>query len=98
MASQTPSDEGVHVEEYAGTQVGGNILIRPEVFDQSYVPLRLLGREDYLGRLVKTWKSREEDDYQRSFRLLLTGSAGVGKTALSVLFSRHLNVRSKVEG
>ncbi len=98
MASQTSSDEGVHAEGYVGAQVGGSILIRPEVFDQSFVPLRLLGREEYLGRLVKSWKSREDEDYQRSFRLLLTGSAGVGKTALSLLFSRHLSVRSKVEG
>ncbi len=98
MASETSSGEPVFTGRNADAPVGGSILLRAEVFDQSYVPLKLLGREEYLNHLIKMWKAREQDDYQRSFRLLLTGSAGVGKTALSMLFGRYLGIRSRVEG
>ncbi len=101
VAFHFPSDQNIMPGDEAtrsSEATYGKILLKPSVFDQSYVPMQLIGRERHLADMSKAWKVLSSDESPKPFRVLLTGKSGVGKTALSLRFARHLQVQSLLGG
>jgi cell division control protein 6 len=71
----------------------GNILIREETLESSYVPPKLPGREKELALLERRFREAAEKGVPQ--HLLLTGGIGSGKTALARRVADNLSRRSR---
>jgi len=99
VAVHLPSDAGIGTGTDLGTgTVERGIILKPSVFDQTYVPMKLVGREKHLGEMNRAWRVLYGEESDKPFRVVLTGKAGVGKTALSMRFARQLHVDSLTNG